>query len=62
MPLEAAEHQYREDRTYPDDDRPENVARNVGIKRPNEPSETALTPRTRLLMRQIDCTQRFQLL
>ena len=27
---------------YPKDDRPKNVARNVGIKRPNEPSEAAV--------------------
>jgi len=36
MPLEAAEHHYREDHTHPEDDRPKNVALNVGIKRPNQ--------------------------
>ena len=39
MPLEAAEHHYREDHTHPEDDRPKNVALNVGIKRPNQLSE-----------------------
>jgi hypothetical protein len=42
MPLETAEHHYREDHPHADDDRPKNVACNVGIKRSNEPSETAL--------------------
>src|SRR5882757_4594040 len=42
MPLETAEHHYREDHTHTEDDRPKNVAWNVGIERPDEPSETAL--------------------
>ena len=46
MPLEAAEHHYREDHTHPEDDRPKNVALNVGIKRPNQLSDVcSLGPR-----------------
>jgi hypothetical protein len=37
MALEAAEHHWREDRTHPEDDRPKNVARNLGINRPDYP-------------------------
>ena len=38
-PLEAAEHQFLEDHTLPENDRPKNVARNFGVKRPDYPSD-----------------------